>query len=175
LQWSKSNRTKTFLDRVTASNIAYTILVYENSKEVWEGEWHIKKSISDDNQRRQATRQKKFKYHEGRGKQLKRYGDGWTNVRREYYQELLDIFKKLKSSGVWKTLQDHWKLYRKKYWKKVDDQDENLSAQDKECEESDEDDWKIDINDGDGGDDIPEETAGEDDEEGKPRNRLRIC
>ena len=58
LQWSKSNRTKTFLDRVTASDIAYMILVYENSKEVWEEEWHIKKSISDDIQRKQATRHK---------------------------------------------------------------------------------------------------------------------
>jgi hypothetical protein len=29
-QWSKSNRTKTFLDRVTAFDIAYAILVYEN-------------------------------------------------------------------------------------------------------------------------------------------------
>jgi hypothetical protein len=57
-QWSKSNRTKTFLDLVTASNIAYTILVYGNCKEVWEEEWHIKKSISDDNQRKQATRNK---------------------------------------------------------------------------------------------------------------------
>ena len=35
LQWSKSNRSKTFLDKVTASDIAYTILVYvyENNKE----------------------------------------------------------------------------------------------------------------------------------------------
>ncbi len=57
-QWSKSNCTKTFLDRVTASDIAYTILVYENCKEVWEEEWHIKKSISDDIQRKQATRHK---------------------------------------------------------------------------------------------------------------------
>ena len=48
-------------------------------------------------------------------------------------------------SDVWKTLQDHWKLYQKKYWNKVDDQDENLSAQEEECEESDEDGWKIDI------------------------------
>ncbi len=80
---------------MTASNIAYTILVYENSKEVWEEEWHIKKSISDDIQRKQATRHKKSKYHEGREKQLKRYGDGLTNVGREYYQELLDTFKKL--------------------------------------------------------------------------------
>jgi hypothetical protein len=45
----------------------------------------------------------------------------------------------------------------------------------KKSEESDEDDWKIDINDGDGNDDIPEEIASDDDEEGRPRNRLRIC
>jgi hypothetical protein len=67
-QWSKSNCTKPFLDRVTASNIAYTILVYENGKEMWEEEWHIKKSISDDIQRKQVTRHKKSKYHKGRGK-----------------------------------------------------------------------------------------------------------
>jgi hypothetical protein len=71
---------------------------------------------------------KKNKYHEGRVKRLKRYGDGWTNVGREYYQELLGTFKKLKSGDVWRTLQDHWKLYQKKYWNKVDDQDENISA-----------------------------------------------
>ncbi len=33
----------------------------------------------------------------------------------------------------------------------------------------------IEINDGDGNDDIPEETASDDDEEGSPGNRLRIC
>ena len=33
LQWIKLNRSKTFLDKVTASDIAYTILVYENTKE----------------------------------------------------------------------------------------------------------------------------------------------
>jgi hypothetical protein len=72
---------------VTASDIAYTTLVYINCKEVWEEEWHIKKSIIDDIERKQATRHKNPKYHEGRGKRLKRYGDGWTNVGREYYQE----------------------------------------------------------------------------------------
>ncbi len=34
LQWSKSNRSKTFLDKVTASDIAYTILVYEHQRSV---------------------------------------------------------------------------------------------------------------------------------------------
>jgi hypothetical protein len=32
--------------------------MYENSKEVWEEEWHIKKSISDDIKSKQATRHK---------------------------------------------------------------------------------------------------------------------
>jgi hypothetical protein len=35
LQWSKLNGSKTFFDNVTASGIAYTILVYEITKEVW--------------------------------------------------------------------------------------------------------------------------------------------
>jgi hypothetical protein len=34
----------------------------------------------------------------------------------EPYQELLRIFKELKSSDVWNTLQDHWNLYQKKYY-----------------------------------------------------------
>jgi len=36
---------------------------------------------------------KKNRYHEGRRKHLKRYGDGWTDHGREYYQQLLGIFK----------------------------------------------------------------------------------
>jgi hypothetical protein len=35
LQLSKLNRGNTFLDKVTASDIAYTILVFKNTKEVW--------------------------------------------------------------------------------------------------------------------------------------------
>ncbi len=50
-----------------------------------------------------------------------------------------------------------------------------LNAQEKKCEESDEDDRKIDINDGDVNDDISEETASADDEEGRPKNRMRTC
>ncbi len=114
LQWSKTNRSKTFLDTVTASDIAYTILVYENTKEVWE------KACRS----RQATRLrmrgimqciiKKTKYHVRRGKHLKRFGDGWTDNRQEYYQELLRIFKELKPSDVWNALQDHWKCIKRK-------------------------------------------------------------
>jgi hypothetical protein len=44
LQLSKSNRSENFLDKVTASDIAHTILVYENTKEVWEEDLQIKAS-----------------------------------------------------------------------------------------------------------------------------------
>jgi hypothetical protein len=71
LQWSKSNRSKTFLDKVTASDIAYTILVYEDTKEVWEEDLKIKASYKNDEERCNAMHHKEPKYHVGRGKRLK--------------------------------------------------------------------------------------------------------
>jgi hypothetical protein len=58
LQWSKSDRRKTFLDKVTASDIAYTILVYENTNEVWEEDVQIKASYNNDEERHNATHHK---------------------------------------------------------------------------------------------------------------------
>jgi hypothetical protein len=59
--------------------------------------------------------------------------------------KLLRIFKDLKSSDVWETLQDHWKLCQKKYYARGDNQDEDSRAPEEECVASDEDDWKIDM------------------------------
>jgi hypothetical protein len=59
LQWSKSNRSKTFLDKVTASDIAYTILVYENTKEVWKEEVQTKASYKNDEESCNAMNHKK--------------------------------------------------------------------------------------------------------------------
>jgi hypothetical protein len=64
---------------VTASDIAYTILVYENTKEVWEEDLQIKARYKTDKERHNATYHKKTKYHVGRGKCLKRFGNGWTD------------------------------------------------------------------------------------------------
>ncbi len=93
-RWSKSNCTKTILDKITVLDIAYTILVYKNSKEVWEEELEIRGSAMPDYEKCMAIRHKKHKYHEGREKQLRRFGDGWTDGEREYYRELLVIFSK---------------------------------------------------------------------------------
>jgi hypothetical protein len=59
LQWSKLNKSKQFLDKVTASDIAYTILVYENTKEVWEEDLHIKASSRTDEERCNTMHHKK--------------------------------------------------------------------------------------------------------------------
>jgi hypothetical protein len=40
---------------VTASDITYTILVYENTKEVWGEDLHIKASYKTDEERRNAA------------------------------------------------------------------------------------------------------------------------
>jgi hypothetical protein len=51
---------------VTASDIAYTILVYENTKKVREEDLQIKASYKTDEERHNATHHKKPKYHVGR-------------------------------------------------------------------------------------------------------------
>jgi len=173
MQWSKSNRTKTFLDKVTASDIAYTILVYENSSEVWKEELKIRATSTTDDEKRKATREKKPRYHEGRGKRLKRYGDGWTDHGREYYQELLGNFKILKNSNVWNTLQNYWKLYQKKQYNKGNDnRDDDIGGPDEECDESDEEDWRMEVEDNGECDGINDILS--DDEDEPPRNRQRI-
>ncbi len=53
------NRTKTFLDKVTVLDIAYSFLVYKNTKEVWEEDLQIKASSKDDKGGCHATHHKK--------------------------------------------------------------------------------------------------------------------
>ena len=90
----------------------------------------------------------------------------------EYYQELLRIFKKLNSSDVWNTLQDHWNLYQKKHYARDDNQVEKLREPEEECEISDKDDWQIDMPDGDDINNIGEACV--DDDSPHPRNRQRL-
>jgi hypothetical protein len=85
---------------------------------------------------------------------------------------LLGILKNLKSSDVWNTLQDYWKLYQKKQYNKGNDnQDDDIGGPDEECDESDEEDWRMEVEDNveyDGIDDILS-----DNEDEPQRNRQR--
>ncbi len=76
---------KTFFNEVTALDIAFTILVYENTIEVWEQDLLIKTSSKDDKERRHTMHHKKRKYHEGRGKHFERFCDGWTDNGQDCY------------------------------------------------------------------------------------------
>jgi len=58
MQWSKSDRMETFLNKVTESAIAYTIFVSENSNEVWKEELQIRAISRTDDERRTAMREK---------------------------------------------------------------------------------------------------------------------
>jgi hypothetical protein len=72
------------------------------------------------------------------------------------------IFKELKSSDVWNTLQDLWKLYQKKHYARDDNQVEEFREPEEECEASDEDDWQIEMLNGDEIDDTEEACVKED-------------
>ena len=144
------NWTKKILDKITASDITYTILVYKNSKEVWDKEIEIRENMTNDDERRKAIHHKKPKYHEGREKRLKRFGDEWFDRGREYYRELLRIFRGIKSNSKWNALEEHWKYYQMKHYKRGDSgNDGNDPKQDKETgdDESEEGDWRIEIGD----------------------------
>jgi hypothetical protein len=90
----------------------------------------------------------------------------------ESHQDLLRISKELKSSYVWNTLQDHWKLYQKKHYTRDDNQVEEIMEPEEECEASDKDDWQIDMPDGDEIDDVEE--ASLDTDSPPPINRQRL-
>jgi len=143
-RWKKSHQTKTLLDKISASDIAYTILVYENSKDVWEEELIIKARAKSDEERKNAERRHNPRYHEGRGKRLKRYGDGWTEEGRTYYKELLTTFQDLKASEFWnESLQGYWNEYQMRNYGKTSVDYDNNEAEVGEDSDEDEDNWKV--------------------------------
>ncbi len=82
------------------------------------------------------------------------------------------IFKELKSSDEWNTLQNHWELYQKKHDTRDDNQVEEFRELEEECEASDKDDWQIEMPDGDEIDDIEDASVDEDSPALKNRQRL---
>jgi hypothetical protein len=61
------------------SDIANTILVYKNTKELWQEDLQIKASYKADKKRHHARHHKKTKYHVEMGKRLRRFGNGGTD------------------------------------------------------------------------------------------------
>jgi hypothetical protein len=50
-KWTRANKDKTLMDKVTASDIVYSIIEFESKKEVWEEEILIKASDKTDEEK----------------------------------------------------------------------------------------------------------------------------
>jgi hypothetical protein len=76
----KLNGSKTFLEKITPSDIAHTIILYVNSINVWREELEIKATVKTKEEWQSARRHQKLRYHHASGKRIKHYSDGWTNA-----------------------------------------------------------------------------------------------
>jgi len=88
---------------------------------------------------------------------------------------LLGIFKNLKLSDVWNTLQDYWRMYQKKHYNKGNDiQDDEEGDHDKECDENNEEDWRIDVEENVECDEIDDKLIDNEDEPLRNRQRMTL-
>jgi hypothetical protein len=111
-EWMKLNGSKMLLDRITPSDISYTIILYKNSINVRRKELEIKATDKTKEERQSARRHQKPRYHHVSGKCTKCYSDGWTNAGKEYYGELYRQYKTLPDSQMWTILQGYLKTYQ---------------------------------------------------------------
>jgi len=88
---------------------------------------------------------------------------------------LFGIFKNLKTSDVWNTLQDYWKMYQKKQYNKENDfQDDEEGGRDKECDKSAEENWRVDVKDSVECDGIDDKLSDNEDEPLRNRQRMTL-
>ena len=111
--WSVKNPGKTLLDKMTASDIAYAILVYENGIDVWME--RMKKRQMNAEELVQFVKSAELKYHHPPGTKLKAYHDGWTQLGRDYYYSLLKTIQRIKgNTELWDVMKDNWRTYLNK-------------------------------------------------------------
>ena len=101
---------KTLLDKMTASDIAFAILCYENGVDVWLERFRIKRMNNLDREAFEKT--VSLKYHHRPGTKLKAYEDGWTKEGVQYYEERVIVVKGIMANGpLWEHVKVHWKTY----------------------------------------------------------------
>jgi len=83
---------------MTASDIAYSILCYENGIDVWMERYQVKQMNTDEKEAFVQTTT--LKYHCPPGTKFKAYQchDGWTQESRDYYHELLKRVNDIKGN-----------------------------------------------------------------------------
>jgi len=101
---------KTLLDKMTASDIAFAILCYENGVDVWLERIKMKRMNNVDREAFEKTAS--LKYHHQPGTKLKAYEDGWTEEGVQYYEELVINVKGIMGNKpLWENVKVHWKTY----------------------------------------------------------------
>ena len=115
-EYRKTNKGKMLLDRVTELDIAYGILVYENSYDVWMEEIVKLDTCATRDEKKAFKHIAQNKYHVQRGTRLPLYADGWTPDGRERFDTICDeVRDMMQSKELWTTLQEHWKSYVAKH------------------------------------------------------------
>jgi hypothetical protein len=141
-----ANKSKTLLDKLTVTDIAYSIFVYGSAHDVWKEEI-IKARTCDTKEKKKAFQHVAIsKYHIKRGTRIDLYHDGWTSDGQVYFGTICkEISDMVKNSELWSTLKLHWSSYVKKYhnysyireMEKTADNDDNVSTSDKENNDND--------------------------------------
>ena len=115
-KYYKINCGKTLLDRLSPSDIAYSVLIYESAYDTWAEEIIKSKQCVTIQEKKAFQHTAVLKYHVKRGTRIALFQDGWTNEGRAYYKSLCKVFDTLKTSDkIWSLLQHHWKSYTPKY------------------------------------------------------------
>ena len=104
-KWLKRNPDKTVNMKVTATSIAYAVLVYESRYKIWEENIVVKNKNITRAEMRREKRVELPMYHTPPGTKLKLYEVGWISDSRDYYATLTNIFQLLKSNNeFWDNL-----------------------------------------------------------------------
>ena len=115
-KYYKQNRGKSLLDKLSISDIAYSIFVYESAHDVWKEEVMKASTCATAEEKKSFEHTAVNKYHVKRGTRLPVYQDGWTNEGNEYFKELCREVEAIKGNErLWTTLKMHWTTYSKQY------------------------------------------------------------
>ena len=100
------------LDKLTDSDIAYAILVYENGFDVWSEDAKVRLMSSEDKDVYDKTAVQK--YHVKKGTRLRVYMDGWLPEGRAHHDNMKVSVQKLRmETQFWNNLRDYWRIYVK--------------------------------------------------------------
>ena len=119
----KANQDKSLLDKITPSDLAYALLVYNSYQPTWsaapadvddeeeeeEDESHASSSSPNSKKRKKMVRAVSPYCHT---KKLKLYENAWTDEGMEFYKKMLAGMKGLKNNDrVWGIWKESWDEY----------------------------------------------------------------